>query len=286
MAHRSSDFYIDGLGPASVGVRGGGESSLGSELTGSGGAKSNRTLIAAKPADGRVERWSQMFRFKSPWNSSGGRYQSATSGGNNNGGSGGLWLMEDNHDIHQDDALVAAAMNPVSYQNNHSGPDMAEIRHAHYQQQEQQHQAMSSAMYPAHQPLSSSSPTRPTIALTSQGQSHMGSESGGNPSMPSTPYILQPLFEEHLSDSLDYADSHGFKFVPPAIDHNQRQSIESEILPASMSVHLDHIEHNAIFEHVRASPQALPGASENITTETLKKSSSPTITTAATSSTD
>ncbi|KAF9181480.1 hypothetical protein BGZ49_004838, partial [Haplosporangium sp. Z 27] len=218
--------------------------------------------------------------------------------GGNNGtnasgtlGPGGLWLMEESQGHYQDEAVVAAAaMYPVSYQNDfYAGlgdgltPDMAEIRHAHYQQQEQQDQRpASSAMYPA--TSAHYSPTRLSPSLSNQERSisrasNVSSGGGGNIAPSPSPGILQPLLEERLSDT-DYIDDQGFGQTQK--NQSQRESLETDLLTVSsrpesrvadnlgdsnrrapVTVDPAQLESNALFEHVRASPQAIPGDSED-----------------------
>ncbi|KAF9344311.1 hypothetical protein BGX26_004537 [Mortierella sp. AD094] len=343
-----SDLFGSGVATTNAinaNAAGGGDSMFESELTESGGE--NRTIIAPTAAGGLQTRWSNFFKFPRLWSSSpSGGYHGASSQGHSGisggignssgvgnggaGGPGGLWLMEEN-DQHQDDTVVAAAaMYPVSYQNDfYSGvggggygegsyavdlsgvqqqqPDMAEIRHAHYQQQEQQHyqhqqQLMSSAMYPVTAQLS---PTRLSPSLSHpEGRSPSpngggSSISGVNTTTSSSQHILQPFYEERLlEDNPDYLDGVGFGNNP-----SQRQSIETDFLSvssgperrgsgvgvgvgsfnivnrggsgrgaaenasaggnrASAFVDPDQLESNALYEHIRAGPQALPTASD------------------------
>ncbi|KAF8953400.1 hypothetical protein BGZ46_003215 [Entomortierella lignicola] len=299
---RDSDLFGDGLGVVGDGN--------GSEPTTSGGTKSTRTLIAPD-AVGEHARWSNFFKFKKPWDSLGGYHgasqrHSGASGttavgggvggiGGNNGtnasgtlGPGGLWLMEENQGHYQDEAVIAAAaMYPVSYQNDfYAGlgdgltPDMAEIRHAHYQQQEQDQRPTSSAMYPA---ISAQySPTRLSPSLSNQERSisrasNVSSGGGGNIAPSPSPGLLQPLLEERLSD-IDYIDGQGFGQTQKS--QSQRESLETDLLTVSsrpesrvadnqgesnrrapVTVDPAQLESNALFEHVRASPQAIPGDS-------------------------
>ncbi|KAF8930739.1 hypothetical protein BGZ58_008068 [Dissophora ornata] len=295
-------MYSDGFGT----IGGRGESVLGSEFTESG-RKSNRTLVAPAVAGGDgggQGRWSAMFRFRRPWDSLG-VYHNAQ----RPEGTGGHWLMEDGNNTSYEGSVVAAAMYPVSYQNDPSAPSpyggiaeepfmvatgqpMVEVRHAHHQDQLQNAAVASSRASPVL--------THPS-----------NNDSASATTAPSSPCLLQPFIEDRLStESSGYADGNSMGFSRQA---SQRQSHDIELLSdpqreshdwtsaagsrmgsaretmnipvrghisvsgseggeqstnrTTIVVDPDQLEANAIFEHFRKGPQALPISSSEAGSE-------------------
>ncbi|KAF9899287.1 hypothetical protein BX616_003124 [Lobosporangium transversale] len=322
MMQRNNIFDPDGLsgsGGRGGGSAGGGESVLESEYTDNGG-KSNRALVTSAVPGGFAQtkgtgtgrnggwrgRWNDMFKFRRSWGSQGfsqrqpgGLDQELGVGASGGVGPSGLWLMEDNyHDLgYEGPAAVAAAMNPVSYQNDHSaagagavhhlneasyssdgsgayfatagaasgqGPDMAEVRHAHYLRQQDRlgnpdvTDRSPGVMYSALLPVSS--PARISPLLVQQGHIHSpdsGSRVGGTPS-PSSP-DSNTLQQEHLSQNSDYVDGYGF-----GQRQSQQPSIDHELLSVGSSCRVSHDGSMAIRGHTRGDSGTESGRSDTV----------------------
>ncbi|KAG0368446.1 hypothetical protein BGZ54_001912 [Gamsiella multidivaricata] len=291
----------------------------GSEVAESGGGKSIRTLIGNGgygQGEGQGQgqgqgRWSSMmFRFRRPWDALGayhgsGHHPSAAAAVTAR--PGGLWLMDEDHHnsghghheaIGYDGSVAAAAMYPVSYQNDASRlreegmyvatgqPTMAEMQDQFLNPNRATVAASAVAAAAAAAIGNNTRPISPSPATPSSHASPMPTNQNSATSTASSPCLLQPLLEGRFSESTDYADGQGYGWQQQRQSQEQQTSSQRESQDGSMMsggqtrtdasgglglgligegddrrtivVNPDQLEANALFEHFRKDPQALP----------------------------
>ncbi|KAF9938113.1 hypothetical protein BGZ67_000552 [Mortierella alpina] len=261
------------------GIGRGDESVVESSVTDASGAMSNRTLISpAEGGQGRVydtggasaeglRGWIDRFRSWTPWDSHRAYHEPARLPGGGHGPPGRLWLMDEDSELGANDYMfAAAAMRPVSYQNQDHAGGVAFTQQRQYQQPHQQHYQDISiqgqqgsprqAAFPL-PPLSQSSRMSSTSATTAHSNHNINENApagGTGTNASSSPSLLHPLLEERGLTGSDSVDGRGI------VSH--RASLEGGVLAGnnrtSMYVDPAMLEPHSMCEHIRKAPQALP----------------------------